>query len=386
MGLTDLGYIRRTYDDILNAKIQKAKELFGEDIDTSDLTALGKFIRINAYDQALMEEEMEAVYYARFPDTASGQSLDRLMTFAGIARNPAKEAQYIVQVTGEAGTTVPVGFLVGTDTDLTFYCVEEATIGEGGSCEILVSCTEPGTVGNVNAGAITRIINPDVNIAAVAGVSRSVVGEDAESDTALRARFKAAVQGSGSCSENAIRAALLRIPTVQFAAVISNPGEEEDSEGRPPHSFECYVLGGEDYEQEIGETIFDKRPIGIKTTGDHSVTIIDDSGNEQVIYYSRAANVAVTVKIKIKTDSSYPGDGASQIQNSVAGYINELGIGKQLVYSRIYGYIYNVTGVTMVTDLQLSTDGGATYTTGDIAVPQYSVAVCADVTVEVEAG
>ena len=77
------GYVRRSYDDILSDKIQRAKELFGEDIDTSDLTPLGKFIRINAYDQALAEEEIEAVYYARFPDTASGQNLDRLLVFGG---------------------------------------------------------------------------------------------------------------------------------------------------------------------------------------------------------------------------------------------------------------------------------------------------------------
>lgn len=76
MGLTDKGFVRRTYDDILNDKIAMAKELFGEDIDTSDQTAIGKFIRITAYDQAMAEEEIEKVYFARFPNTASGQSLE----------------------------------------------------------------------------------------------------------------------------------------------------------------------------------------------------------------------------------------------------------------------------------------------------------------------
>ena len=116
MGLTDNGFVRRTYDDILNAKIQRAKELFGEDIDTSDLTPLGKFIRINAYDQALAEEELEAVYYARFPNTASGQSLDRLLVFVGLTRNPAVSAVYSVKITGAADTVIEPGFLVGTET------------------------------------------------------------------------------------------------------------------------------------------------------------------------------------------------------------------------------------------------------------------------------
>lgn len=82
MPLTSKGFERLTYDEIVNKKIQKAKELFGEDIDTSELTPLGKFIRINAFDLAEAEEEAEYIYYSIFPNTAHGFSngldLDRL--------------------------------------------------------------------------------------------------------------------------------------------------------------------------------------------------------------------------------------------------------------------------------------------------------------------
>ena len=93
MPLTSKGFERLTYDEIVNKKIQKAKELFGEDIDTSELTPLGKFIRINAFDLAEAEEEAEYIYYSIFPNTASGVSLDRLCTFVGISRNPATSAK-----------------------------------------------------------------------------------------------------------------------------------------------------------------------------------------------------------------------------------------------------------------------------------------------------
>lgn len=101
MGLTTTGYVRATYAEILESKIRKAKDLFGEDIDTSEITPLGKFIRINAYDQALAEEEIEQVYYSRFPNSASGVSLDRLCVFVGLTRNPATAARYKVEVFGE---------------------------------------------------------------------------------------------------------------------------------------------------------------------------------------------------------------------------------------------------------------------------------------------
>ena len=127
--LTETGYTRRTYDEIIDDKIERAQELFGEDIETDETTPLGKFIRINAYDQALAEEEAEAIYYARFPNTATGASLDRLCTFIGISRNSATPAQFKIKATGEPGKTVPFGFLVGTESELNYYSTQEVEIG-----------------------------------------------------------------------------------------------------------------------------------------------------------------------------------------------------------------------------------------------------------------
>lgn len=386
MGLTEQGYQRATYDEILARKIQRAKELLGEDIDTSDQSVLGKYLRINAYDQAMAEEEIEQVYYARFPNTASGQSLDRLMVFAGIARNPASAAVYSVKLTGTAGYVVPAGFLVATDTEITYWTTAAYTIGEDGTCIVEATCTQAGTLGNLSAAsAISRIVNPDANIESAEGVEMLTSGADGESDADLRLRFAAAVEGAGSCNENAIRAAILRVPTVRYATVIANSTDVPDGEGRPPHSFECYVLGGDDYEQEIAEAIFDKRPIGIQTVGDKAVTIMDVCGHQRVIHYSSAVKVQVKVRVGIRTNSGFASNGIAQVQSSVASYINGLGIGTSLVLSSIYGYIYRVTGVKEVTSLELSTDGGSTYATSNVYVPEYGIAICAGVQLEVSA-
>ena len=66
MSLTELGFHRSTYDEILEDKIQLAQNLFGEDIETSEQTPLGKFIRIGAYDLSKAYEDLENIYYARF--------------------------------------------------------------------------------------------------------------------------------------------------------------------------------------------------------------------------------------------------------------------------------------------------------------------------------
>ena len=87
MVLTEKGFKRPTYDDLLATQITRAKELFGEDIDTSGQSVLGKFLRINVADLAECYELLEDIYYARFPGSARGQSLDRLCTFAGVVRD-----------------------------------------------------------------------------------------------------------------------------------------------------------------------------------------------------------------------------------------------------------------------------------------------------------
>ena len=178
--LSETGFSRRTFDDILNDKIERAKEMFGEDIDTSELTPLGKFFRINAYDQSLVEELAELIYYAIFPNTASGVSLDRLCVFVGIRRNSATKSQYKVSVTGTAGGTVPQGFLVGTETEINFENLQDTVIDDNGKATITVECVESGIIGNVPYSSITEIVNPSADVESIVGIEVIEKGEETE--------------------------------------------------------------------------------------------------------------------------------------------------------------------------------------------------------------
>lgn len=388
MGLTSTGYTRLTYDDILTAKIQKAKELFGEDIETSELTPLGKFIRINAYDQAKAEEEAEQIYYARFPNTASGVSLDRLCVFVGISRNPATAARYTVSVEGTAGYTVPLGFLVSTESGIKFYNLSDTVIGEDGTCTISVDCDTAGEIGNVDYTEITGIVNPDADITSVRGISADVEGTEEESDYSLRQRFAAAREGQGSCNASSITAALVRIESVTSASVVSNDTDETVN-GRPPHSFECYISGGEDHLDEIAATIFEKKPIGIKTYGSESYTLTDADveglTEPYTVYFSHIEDVPVSVQLKVKVNEAFGENGTAEIIENLSSYINSLGIGGDVILSALYGQIHAVTGVTEVTELTLSVNGVAQGTTVNIGTHQIAKCDRATTTVEVVA-
>lgn len=357
--LNEKGYTRPTYDELLTAQETRAKQLFGDDIDTSETTALGKYIRLNVYDLAEAYEVSEKIYYSRFPNTAEGTSLDRLMPFAGITRNPATPARHKVKITGTAGETVEVGFLVDTNDGVTFYLLQDTVIGTNGTVEGLFECETAGEIGNVPVGAIVNIVNPDANVDSIQHISVDTEGLDEESDTELRERFGYAVAGAGSGTLNAIRGAIMRINGVYGCVIEVNETDTTDSGGRPARSFECFVQADSSLNQLIGEAIFEKKPVGIKTHGTTSVTVADEAGIEHTIKFTSASTVVVGIKATVKTNNYFPSNGAELIKANLAEYINNLTNGESVIRTSLYSLIYAVEGVAEVTSLTLAIGTGS---------------------------
>lgn len=384
--VNEQGYYRPTYDELLAGRIAQAQELFGEDIDTSNASPLGKFIRLSVQDLADAYEAQEIIYYSRFPHTATGQNLDRLMPFAGITRNPATRAEHTIKFTGTANHVVPVGFLVGTTGDKEFFLVNEVTLNDSGVGSGTVQCTELGTIGNVKLGSITEIVNPDVDVSAIEHTGIVTVAEDEESDADLRARFDIAIEGSGSGTASAIRGAVMRINGVRSCLIVENKNATADADGRPPNSFEVYVYAPPTLNQQIGEAIFSKKPLGIQSHGTTSVTVEDVSGHEQTVYFSHVSEVTVSIKVAVKKDTHFELNGVEQIKNALLEYVNSLKNGEDVIYANLYKYIFQVSGVKDVTSLTLSTNG-TTFTAANISISSDKVASLSanNITVEVSA-
>ena len=359
------GYLRPTYEELLEARIAQAQELFGEDIDTADDSPLGKFIRLAVQDLADAYEAQEVIYYSRFPNTATGQNLDRLMPFANITRNPATRAEHEITFTGTAGYEVPVGFLVGTTGDEEFYLANPLVLDENGSGVGTVVCTELGEAGNVDLGAITEIINPDANVEAIEHTDIVEFGEEEETDEALRARFSTAIEGSGSGTVAAIRGAVMRVEGVNSCTVVENATNETDSAGRPAHSFETFVYAPESATQDVAEAIYSKKPLGIQTYGTTSADVVNVSGQTVTVYFSRVAETALYIKMTIATDTHFELDGVEQIKTALMEYISGLSSGEDVIYTSLYKHIFEVAGVKDVTALTLSTNG-ASYSAGNV--------------------
>jgi len=352
--LTEKGFQRPSYDEIVEKQIERARVLFGQNIETGEQTALGKFIRIICKDLSEMYEDLEGAYYARFPNTADGTSLDRLCVFAGISRNPPTSAVHKIKVFGNEGYSVPVGFLVGTENEINFYNVYETVMESDGSCEIIVQAVDFGESGNVSLGEIEKIINPVADITSIEHISVVSYGENEESDKDLRARFALAVAGAGSATAEAIRGNVMRVEGVKSALVTENQTDVTDENGRPPHTFECYVNTDDltdTMNKNIASAIFAKKPVGIRSFGNIEVDIIDESGNSNLIYFTRIQKVYITVTITVAVTNKFEKDGLRIIKENLIEYINSLGNGEDVIFSSLYSYIYSVKGVKEVTVL-----------------------------------
>lgn len=371
MVLTDKGFARPSYDDLLQRQSDRAKVLFGDDIDTSEQSVLGKYIRINVQDLAECYELLEGIYYARFPGSARGQNLERLCAFAGIARNPATHAKIKVRFHGKAGAAIPAAFLLA-GSGMTYYMNADYAIGSSGECEALATCTVAGELGNLPSGTELSIVRPSPDLRKAEYISIEAYGQNREGDTALRLRFGKSISGSGSATMNAIRGAISRVPLVDGVTIIENDSDTT-TDGRPPNSFECYVLAPESQDGVIAKAIFGKKPLGIKCVGTEEVQLVDDGGKTHHIRFSRTVQKEIHVRVKIKVNQNFEVNGDDRIKDNLLEHINNLTNGEMVYLSGLYGCIHKIQGVVNVQELMLSEDG-ASFTAGNIGIGEYEIA------------
>lgn len=150
MPMTEQGFQKYTYADLLEQQIIRAQEMFGENIDTTETSVLGKFIRLQVSDFAQEEESLEQVYLSRYVDTAYGLSLDRLTSFAGITQNAATAAKVTVTLTnnGTNAASIAMGTKLLNANGLTYYLTEDTTVDTGESVTVTVVCSDTGTESN----------------------------------------------------------------------------------------------------------------------------------------------------------------------------------------------------------------------------------------------
>jgi uncharacterized phage protein gp47/JayE len=255
-GVTPTGFVVKPFADILNAKLDLARSVFGPDVDLRSTSALRKILDIASAEDQEHWKALEGGYYANFISTATGDALNVLGDDLGRQR---ENQQATGQVTftlanGAPGRNyiLPTGTLVETAAPVIRFRTTDTAILSSGQTTASVRATAvlPGASGNVTASAIIQI-DP---IYASHYLSLGTANVAATNPAPF-------TRGDLLADDETYRAQLLRLPRTLFtvqavSATVLNVDGVRDCRVSDP-------LGGVDVSLSIFKSfVFDRRHFG----------------------------------------------------------------------------------------------------------------------------
>jgi hypothetical protein len=170
------------------------------ELDTSVGTPAAKILDAVAASIANAYVDNQLLSYVYDIDSKTGADLDTFCQLFGIARLPAKRATGTVVFSRASGFTDTVFIAVSLqisssqDVPVIVQTVTGATMNSGvTTVTVPVQAVNAGPTGNVGAGLLTNISSPVQGVSTVTNTTALSGGTDQETDSALRARWKATV-------------------------------------------------------------------------------------------------------------------------------------------------------------------------------------------------
>lgn len=222
------------------------------------------------------------------------------------------------------------------------------------SVDVPATSVTAGAASNVLAGTVTVITSPIVGVDTVENADAFVGGSDAETDEAMRVRWRRYVQGLREGTPAAVLAYVLALSPTVDAYLVENEelnGAErkgffyviaDDGSGDPPPEFIATVSATVDAHRAAGieGAAYAPEPVTITITG--TVVDIADGADEDTVI--------------------------EQVETALAQHILDLKIGDDVVFTRLYGVAYDAA--PDLRKITLLLNGG----TADVAVTSQEVA------------
>ena len=235
------------------------------------------------------------------------------------------------------------------------------------------------TVGAVNQdiGTINQIVTSIPGWTGVLNQYAASVGQDAETDTHLRQRWNRSLFSRGSTNIDAIAEALAyNVTGVTTVKVYENRTDVTDTDGRPPHSIEAIVEGGEN--DDIAKVIWKTKAGGINTYGTEHGMTMDANGIEQTLYFNRPSPVKIWLKVVISEnpDETLAPAAVQQIAEALLAKGQEQAVGEDVILQRYFSTIFKAaSGVGYISLTAATGDTAGTYSTSNISITPRQIAV-----------
>lgn len=185
-----------------------------------------------------------------------------------------------------------------------------------------------------------------------------------EDDEDYRYRAKLIRTNSSSGKYNSILMALKSVRGVTYENVQINQSQNTSGSGIQNNGISITVLGGN--EDDIALAIFNSVGEGIGMVGDIEKQVLDINGVPHSVSFSRPNQKALEISMSLVVYPDFPANGQSQIKQALVDYFNNLNVGEDIYYSRLYEPINSIRGFS-VRNLKIGLLGG-TLGTDDIVL------------------
>ena len=191
-GLTDNGFVIKRLDTILDEIHEELSDGFGIDTRISKPSFLDVLVTTFAGQIANLWEVAQDSYYAKYPSSATGVSLDNAIQYGGIRRERAARTIYPLHCKGVDGTIVRMHTPVATDTnpEIRLYAVNDFEISRSrfNSCRLKVVAVENASYSiTINGREYIYTNNSNDKVALINGIANSLNNSD----------FNASIDGDG---------------------------------------------------------------------------------------------------------------------------------------------------------------------------------------------
>jgi len=250
---------------------------------------------------------------------------------------PDTKTVFRVDYTSYQEIVIPKGAVVATfsprpEETRSFNTADETSLkltnGGKWEAEVPVICSVAGRWGNVLAGTVTVMPRPFPGVEYVINKGDITDGVEAESDTELRERAKHALEFAGKATVSSLESAIRTVEGVRSLLVEDMPEEVSGI-------VKVIVDGGDT--DEIMRVIEETRAAGIKV----------EFSRPRIVYI----NVSFTLILPKEVS---PTVAATEAEKLVRSYISSLGIGENVLFSKIIDAALNVRWVSDVTEVLIT--------------------------------
>lgn len=279
-----------------------------------------------------------------------------------------KELDAVTILNGLAAAITDESFTVSVDEKNELLTIEATDItstnvlvlSENLTTETVTTILTFGTVDTgdilIPEGVITNIVKADAGLLSVVNLCTYIAGRDEETDTEFRQSYADKIFNRSSMMLESIRSAILNnVQGVVSVAPYENASHEWDEYGRPPHSIEIVVDGGDS--TEIAKQILDKKAGGINTYGDTTVIVPGEYDEDISISFSRPTRVYAWfhLGITLSKTEAIPPNYVDLLRDVVLENMDALNAGADVVPQQFMSQLYKACSGISYIDIKLFT-------------------------------